>query len=159
MNNFEEEIEYLIVSKYKVEGATQSCKEEFKKNVCKNILKYLKKEDDVEVTVSKSVDPGTPSSASGSLVLEKYNIKITIKVNTNCISAYAKYLGNEEKIKGREKHLISFRGELVKSNMVSNQFGYFKEFLQVKTVEFIYELHKECGYKLIEGEFDRNIFF
>lgn len=113
----------------------------------------------MEVIISKHINPGDFSYASGSLLLEKYNIKITIEVSTNSISANAAYLGNEEKIKGKSKHLIKFGGELVKSNMINNQFSYFEEFLRVKTVEFIEELDKLCNYKFIEREFEKNIFF
>jgi len=159
MSNFEGVIDDLIASKYRVIGATKSDKIDFKERVCKNILRYLKKEDNVEVIVSKHVNPGDSSYVSGSLLLEKYNIEIIIKVSTNCISAHAIYLGNEEKIKGKSKHLISFGGELVKSNMLNNQFCYFQEFLRVKTVEFMDELNKLCNYKFIEREFEKNIYF
>lgn len=37
MNNFESKIEYLVTSKYRVAGATQSGKIDFKERVCKNI--------------------------------------------------------------------------------------------------------------------------
>lgn len=157
--NFESSIEHLVVSKYRVAGATQSNKIEFKERICKNILRYLTKEDDVEVITSKKLKVSDTSEASGSLLVEKYNIKITIKVSTNSISAHAIYLGNEEKIKGKSKKLISFGGELVKSTMTSNQFGYFEEFLRVKTVEFIDELDKLCNCKLIDSEFEKNIRF
>lgn len=153
MSNFEKEIYELLRSDYNVAGATQSCKIDFKKEVCKNILKYLKNENDIEITSHESGKPGTTSWASGSLVLEKYNIKITIEVNTDYISVTAKYLGNEEKIKGKEKYLFRFSGKLAKSIMLNNRFESFQKFVIVKTVEFIYELDNECEYKLLREKY------
>ncbi|MBZ0314753.1 hypothetical protein K7185_20100 [Clostridium butyricum] len=159
MSDFESEIKYLVASQYGCAGATQSCKIEFKKNVCRELMKYLKKEDNVEIYTDEVGFPGTTSSARGRLILEEYNIEIVITVKTNSIGAFARYLGNESEIKDKEKHLIAFGGELVKGIMTSRQFENFESFLKVKVIEFIYELDKECNGKIINKKFDENIHF
>lgn len=161
MNKLEEEIEYLLDRQEAISLPAQTNTIEFKTEICRKILKHLTKKDYVEVILHESKKPFDGSSAEGSILLEKYNINIIIEITTHsediedrkyiipCISVRAKYLGNEEKIKENGELLFSVGGALAKSIIVSNQFGYFEEFIRVKTVEFIYKLDGKCEEKLI----------
>lgn len=156
MSSFEKEIETIVSNDIiKGIGTSQANRIEFKEKACRYLMKELKGEDNVDIVLCKAENEfkGVTSEAKGTLILTKYNIEIQIEIGTGYIQTYATYIGNED-IKNKHKPLFRFDGEMTKQWLADKNFKVIKEFLKVKTIEFIYELDKECNGKITNN---RNI--